>query len=319
MTTEIVELTAETTVKDALHSIRSAGVDKETIYTCYVVHDERKLIGVVTADILLYSRLTEKVGSLMDTNVISASASDDREELTNRFSKYGLLAMPVVNRSGQLVGIVTVDDILRVITEEDTEDFSKIVGVTPTDVPYMKMGVFAHSKTRIIWLLALMLTAIVAGFVISAFEDSLAEMAILIAFTPMLMGAGGNAGAQSSTVVIRGMALGEIEKSDIFNLIWREARIAVVCSVILGVVNFARIYIMYAGDVTINNFTLAWVVTLSLCLTLVVSKAIGCSLPIIAKTMKMDPAVMAGPLITTIVDCTALVVFFFIARAAFGL
>ncbi|MCL2197965.1 MAG: magnesium transporter [Defluviitaleaceae bacterium] len=313
MTTEIVELSADATVKDALHTIRTAGVDKETIYTCYVVDEERKLIGVVTADTLLYSRLSEKVGELMDTNVISAAASDDREVLAASFSKYDLLAMPVVNRSGQLAGIVTVDDIIRVITEEDTEDFAKLSGVNPTDVPYMKTGVFGHAKSRIIWLLALMLTAAVAGIVFSVFEDSLAQMAILVAFTPMLMGTGGNAGAQASTVVIRGMALGEIVKSDIWKLIWRETRIALLCSIVLGVVNFARIVIMH------NNFTLAWVVTLSLVITLVVSNAIGCMLPILAKMVKMDPAVMAAPLITTIVDCTALVVFFMIASMAFGL
>ena len=317
MTTEIVELTAETMVKDALNIIRTSGVDKETIYTCYVVDDERKLIGVVTADTLLYSRLTEKVGKLMDTTVIYAEAGDDQEELADKFSKYDLLAMPVVNRAGQLVGIVTIDDILDVITEEDTEDFAKMVGVNPTDEPYMKSGVIVHTKNRIIWLLVLMLAATIAGAIIDSFEGAFEALPIsfakLGAFIPMLMGAGGNAGAQSSTIIIRGMALGEIVKTDILKIIWRETRIAIVCSLILGAANFIRIFFMYDQD-----YTLAWVVTISLCVTLIVAKTIGCILPVAAKTFNRDPAVMAAPLITTIVDCTALIVFFAIASMAFG-
>ncbi|MDR0272602.1 MAG: magnesium transporter [Clostridiales bacterium] len=317
MTTEIVQLTAESMVKDALQIIRTSGVDKETIYTCYVVDDERKLIGVVTADTLLYSHLTEKIGNLMDTTVISAEAGDDQEELALKFSKYDLIAMPVVNRSGQLVGIVTIDDILRVMTEEDTEDFAKLVGVNPTDEPYMKTGVVTQTKNRIIWLLVLMLAATVAGAIIGAFEDALAVLPVLGAFIPMLMGAGGNAGAQSATVVIRGLALGEITKSDIFKIIFNEAGIALICGVILGTANFIRISIMY-GNVE-NNLTLALVVSVSLCITLVVAKTIGGMLPVAAKIFNRDPAVMAAPLITTIVDCTALLVFFIIASAAFGI
>ena len=312
MTTEIVELTKEMTVRDALTTIRTSGVNKETIFTCYVVESDKKLIGVVTADKLLYAKPEEKVEALMDTNVIFAEAGDDQEELAAKFSKYDLLAMPVVNRAGGLVGIVTVDDILRVMTEEDTEDFSKIVGIKPSEEPYLKTGVFAHFKNRIVWLLVLMLAATIAGIIIDAFEEPLQAFPLLIAFIPMLMGAGGNAGAQASTIVIRGMSLGEINLSDIFKLIWKEARIAIICSVILGSANFIRIFFMYE-----QNYTLAWVVSLSLCITLVVSKTIGCTLPIAAKKLKMDPAVMAAPIITTIVDCTALIVFFVIASAAF--
>ena len=312
MTTEVVELAKEMSVRDALTTIRTSGVDKETIFTCYVVESDKKLIGVVTADKLLYAAPEEKIESLMDTNVIFAEAGDDQEELAAKFSKYDLLAMPVVNRAGGLVGIVTVDDILRVMTEEDTEDFSKIVGIKPSEEPYLKTGVFAHFKNRIVWLLVLMLAATIAGIIIDAFEEPLAAFPILIAFIPMLMGAGGNAGAQASTIVIRGMSLGEINMSDIFKLIWKETRIAIICSVILGSANFIRIFFMYE-----QNYTLAWVVSLSLCITLVVSKTIGCTLPIAAKKLKMDPAVMAAPIITTIVDCTALIVFFVIASAAF--
>ncbi|MCL2216275.1 MAG: magnesium transporter [Defluviitaleaceae bacterium] len=314
MTTEIVELTPELTVREALNSIRASGVDKETIYTCYVVGSDRKLIGVVTADILLYSQLSEKVGDLMDTNVIYAEAGDDREELANKFSKYDLIAIPVVSRSGQLVGIVTIDDILRVITEEDTEDFARIVGVNPSDAPYLKTGVFRHAGNRIIWLLVLMLAATIVGAIIETFEDALTVLPILMAFVPMLMGAGGNAGAQSSTMVIRGMSLGEIDIPDVLKLVWRETRIAIICSVILGIANFIRIFLMYD-----QNHTLAWVVSLSLTVTLVVAKAIGCTLPILAKVAKLDPAVMAAPIITTIVDATAVIVFFAIARMAFNI
>jgi len=314
MTTEMVELLADMTVKDALNTIRTTGVDKETIYTCYVVDYERKLVGVVTADTLLYAQFLSIIGNLMDTNIISAQANEDREELAARFSKYDLLAMPVVNRSGQLVGIITVDDIIRVITEEDTEDFEKLVGIKPSDDPYMKTGIFKLARSRILWLMILMFTAMIAGFILEQFEDALAGMQILVAFIPMLMGAGGNAGSQASTVVIRGMAIGEITVSDIFKLIWKEARIAVICSVVLGFANFIRIFFMYN-----QNYTLAWVVTLSLCITLIVAKTIGCTIPIIAKLVKIDAAVMAAPLITTIVDATALIVFFMIARSAFNL
>ena len=317
MTTEVVELSKDMTVREALATIRTSGFDKETIFTCYVVEPDKKLIGAVTADKLLYAMPQDRVESLMDTNVIFAEAGDDQEELAAKFSKYDLLAMPVVNRAGVLVGIVTVDDILRVMTEEDTEDFSKIVGVKPSEVPYLKTGVFAHFRNRIVWLLVLMLAATIAGIIIDAFEEPLAALPILIAFIPMLMGAGGNAGAQASTIVIRGMSLGEISVGDVLKLIWKEARIAVICSVILGTANFIRIFLMYGGrDYAL---TLAWVVSLSLSLTLVVSKTIGCTLPIAAKKLKMDPAVMAAPIITTIVDCTALIVFFLIARLAFGI
>lgn len=315
MTTEVVELKANMTANDALHTIRSSGVDKETIYTCYVIDDDRKLIGVVTADTLLYAPLAERVGNLMDTNVIYASAGDDREEVTAQFTKYDLIAMPVVNRSGQLVGIVTIDDILRVMHEEDTEDFEQMVGIlNPTDEPYMKSGVFKHAKNRIVWLLVLMLTAAITGAIIATFEDYLAVLPVLVVFIPVLMGTGGNAGAQTSTVIIRGMAIGEIEKSDIFRLIWRETRIALVCSVVLGVANFVRVFFMYNRD-----YTLAIVVSISLCITLVVAKSIGCILPVLAKALKLDPSIMVAPLITTIVDCTSLIVFFVFARMAFNL
>jgi len=314
MTTEIVELSPEMAVKDALATIRTSGVDKETIYTCYVIDEDRKLIGVVTADSLVRAGLNQRISDLMDTNVISANATDDQEELTNQFRKYDLIAMPVVNRSGQLVGIVTVDDILRVIEEETTEDMEKMAGINPLDEPYMRTGVLKHARNRIAWLLILMLTAAITGAIISTFEDSLAVLPVLVAFIPMLMGAGGNAGAQSTTVVIRGMALGEIVIKDVLRVVWRETRIAIICGLVLGIANYARIWLMHDRD-----GTLALVVSLSLVITLVVAKSIGCTLPILAKTLRIDPATMAAPIITTIVDCTALIVFFSIARIAFNI
>jgi len=315
MTTEIVELSPTMTVKDALETIRISGVDKETIYTCYVVDEDRKLIGAVTADTLVRAELYQPIVGIMDSNVISANATDDQEELTNQFRKYDLIAMPVINRGGQLVGIVTVDDILRVITEETTEDVEKMAGIRNiSEEPYMRTGVLRHARNRITWLLILMLTAAITGAIISTFEDSLAVLPVLVAFIPMLMGAGGNAGAQSTTVVIRGMALGEIVIKDVMRVIWRETRIAIVCGLVLGMANYARIWLMHDRD-----GTLALVVSLSLAITLIVAKSIGCTLPILAKKVRIDPATMAAPIITTIVDCTALIVFFSIARIAFNI
>jgi magnesium transporter len=314
MTTEIVELTPEMTVKDALYTIRTSGVDKETIYTCYVVDAGRRLIGAVTADTLVQADLNEKISSLTNTYVITANTTDDREEVANQFRKYDLLAMPVINRGGQLAGIVTVDDVLRIIVEEDTEDFSIMGGMSPSDEPYLKTGVFGHVKNRIVWLTLMMLTAVITATIIAAFEDALHVVPVLYAFIPMLMGAGGNAGAQSATVVIRGMALGDIVMKDVARVVWRETRIAIVCSLALGAVNFIRVYFMHGRD-----YMLALVITLSLCATLLVAKTFGCVLPLIAKKCKVDPAVMSAPLITTIVDCTALILYFLIARTVLGI
>jgi magnesium transporter len=314
MTTEIVELTRDMTVKDALNTIRTSGVDKETIYTCYVVDDERRLVGAVTADALVQADLNENINELTDTNIIFAHTTDDREEVALQFSKYDLLAMPVVNRGGQLAGIVTVDDILRVIVEEDTEDFNIMGGMKPFDEPYLKTGVFRHVRNRIVWLTLMMLTAAITAAIISTFEDSLAVIPLLYAFIPMLMGAGGNAGAQSATVIIRGMALGDIVIKDLIRVVWRETRIALVCSLALGLANFLRVYFMHDRD-----HVLALVITLSLCGTLLVAKSIGCTLPLIAKKFRVDPAVMSAPLITTIVDCAALIVYFSIAKAVLGI
>jgi len=314
MTTEIVELTADMTVKDALNTIRTSGVDKETIYTCYVVDAERRLMGAVTADTLVQADLHEKINNLTETNIISAHTTDDREEVALQFSKYDLIAMPVINRGGQLAGIVTVDDILRVIVEEDTEDFEIMGGMRPSDEPYLKTGVFQHVKNRIVWLTLMMLTAIITATIISTFEELLYVIPTLYAFIPMLMGAGGNAGAQSATVVIRGMALGDIAIKDVAKVVWRETRIALVCCLALGLVNFFRVFFTHGRD-----YTLALVITLSLCATLLVAKTIGCMLPLFAKKIGVDPAVMSAPLITTIVDCTALIFYFSIARLVLGL
>jgi magnesium transporter len=220
----------------------------------------------------------------------------------------------VVNRGGQLVGIVTVDDVLRIIVEEDTEDFSIMGGMSPSDEPYLKSSVFTHVKNRIPWLTLMMLTAVITVEIIATFEDLLSLVPMLYMFIPMLMGAGGNAGAQSATVIIRGMALGDINFTDIIRVVWRETRIAIVCSAALGAVNFVRIYFMHGGD-----YMMALIITLSLCATLLVAKTFGCVLPLIAKKCNVDPAVMSAPLITTIVDCTALILYFLIARTMLNL
>ena len=312
MTTEYVELTADMSVRDALNTIRLSGVDKVTIYTCYVVGADKKLIGAVYADALVHAELTEKISDIMDANVIFAQTTDDREAVAGTFRKYGLLAMPVVDQEQLLVGIITVDDILHIIEEEHTEDFEKMAAVNPSDEPYLKTGVLQQAKNRFPWLLVLMLSATITGAIIASFENSLTVLPALVAFIPMLMGAGGNAGAQSSTVIIRGMALGEIALKDVLKVLWREIRVGVICGIVLGIANFIRIFII--ND---KNALLSLVVTLSLFITLVVAKSIGCTLPIIAKKLKMDPAIMAAPLITTILDGTTLIVYFSIAKIAF--
>jgi magnesium transporter len=312
MTTEYVELSEDVIVRDALNTIRMSGVNKVTIYTCYVIGPDKKLIGAVSAEALLHAELTKKIDEIMDENVIFTLTTDDREAVAGMFRKYGLLAMPVVDHEQQLVGIITVDDVLHIIEEEDTEDFEKMAALNPADESYLKTGVIQQAKNRIIWLLVLMLSATITGAIITSFENSLTVLPALIAFIPMLMGAGGNAGAQSSTVIIRGMALGEITLNDVLKVLWREIRVGLICGLALGIANFIRIFLMNE-----KNAMLSLVVTLSLCVTLIVAKSIGCTLPILAKKLKTDPAIMAAPLVTTIVDGTTLIVYFSIAKIAF--
>ena len=309
MTTEYVELKEDAKVREAFNEIRKTGVNKETIYTCYVIRRNRLLVGVVSVKTLLLAKPQDKICDIMDTNFIFAQTTDDQEKIADLFRKYGLLSMPVVDKERHLVGIVTVDDIVQIIEEENTEDFEKMAAIRPSDEPYMKTGVLKHSRNRILWLLFLMLSATITGHIISGFEQSLAVLPVLVAFIPMLMDTGGNAGSQSATLIIRGIALGEIEFKHILNVLWREMRVGILCGFGLGSVNFIRVYLMNGKD-----YLLCITVTASLIATVVISKSVACILPLLAKKIKLDPAIMAAPLITTIVDAASLIVYFSIAK-----
>ncbi|MDR2939495.1 MAG: magnesium transporter [Clostridiales bacterium] len=308
MTTEFVNLREHLTVREAFENIRATGLDKETIYTCYVISYDRVLVGEVSAKTLMLSDPHNIIGDIMETNLVFAHTTDDQEAIANTFRKYGLLSMPIVDNEQRLVGIVTIDDIVTIIEEENTEDFEKMAALTPSDEPYLKTGIFKHAKNRIPWLLFLMLSATVTGTIIENAGDSLPTL--LAAFIPMLMDTGGNAGAQVSTLIIRGMALGELSPKDILKIMWRELRIGVLCGLTLGFVNFIRIYLMNGKDAL-----LSLTITISLMLTVLIAKSVGCVLPILAKKLKFDPALMASPFITTIVDAASLTIYFSIAKA----
>jgi magnesium transporter len=314
MTTEYVELREDTSVGEAFEHIRATGINKETIYTSYVIRRDRFLVGVVSAKDLMLSGPRDKIRDIMDTNPVFAYTTDDQEAAAGLFRKYGLLAMPVVDRDRHLVGIITVDDVVQVIEEENTEDFEKMAALTPSDEPYLKTSIFKLTRNRIVWLLVLMLSATITGGIIASFEDALALLPALVVFIPMLMDTGGNAGSQTSTLIIRGMALGEIRFRDMLRVLSRELCIGLLCGLGLGLVNFVRVYFMY-GKSSFMSLT----VTLSLLITVVIAKSIGCVFPMIAKKLKVDPAIMAAPLITTIVDGASLVVYFSIARMIFKL
>jgi magnesium transporter len=314
MTTEYVELSEDLTVQEAFDEIRRNGVNKETIYTCYVVDNDQILVGVASAKTLMLSRPGDRIGALMDTAFVSAHTTDDQELIAGQFRKYGLLAMPVVDNENHLVGIITVDDVVHIIEEENTEDFEKMGALKPSEEPYLKTGVITQVRNRIVWLLFLMLSATITGKIISGFEEALAVLPALIAFIPMLMDTGGNAGSQTSTLIIRGMALGEVGFKDIMAALWKEIRIAFLCGVILGGINFIRIFITSG-----QNSLLALTVTISLLFTLIIAKSLGCFLPMLAQKLKADPAIMASPIITTIVDGCSLTIYFAMARFMFSL
>lgn len=308
MTAEYVGLRQGMTVEEAFSYIRKNGVDKETIYTCYVMDAKRMLEGVVTVKDLLMNPYQAVLRDIMDTNVIKAVTTDDQEEVMEKFHHYDLLSMPVVDHENRLVGIVTVDDIVDVMEQEATEDFEKMAAMTPSEKPYLKTSVFKLAKNRILWLLILMLSSMITGGILGRYEEALAVLPLLVTFIPMLMDTGGNAGSQSSTLIIRGMAVGEIEPSDVFKVLGKEIRVGLLVGIILGAVNFVRLTIMYPG-----NEMICLTVVLSLFATVIMAKAIGCLLPIIAKVLKLDPAIMAAPLITTIVDAFSLIVYFRLA------
>jgi len=314
MTTEYVDLRENATVHEAFDTIRNTGLNKETIYTCYVIRWDRVLLGVVSAKSLMLARPDERIGDIMDTNLVFAQTTDDQEAIANQFHKYGLLAMPVVDKEKRLVGIITVDDIVEIIVEESTEDIEKMSALAPSDEPYLKTGIFKLARNRILWLMVLMLSATITGSIIVSFEASLAILPVLMSFIPMLMDTAGNAGAQVSALIIRGMAVGEIRLKDVLRVMWREIRVGALCGLGLGLVNIVRVYLMNGRDIMLSV-----TVTLSLFCTVLISKTIASLLPILAKRINIDPAVMAAPMITTIVDAAALIVYFSIAKAILGI
>ena len=317
MTTEYVSLRPNMTVEEAILRIRRQGVDKETIYTCYVTSKDRKLIGLVTVkDLLLAEDDEMTIEEIMLTNLIFVNTKTDQEEVARMFSKYNFLALPVVDGEGRMVGIVTFDDAMDVMEEEATEDMELMSGITPSEKPYLRSSAFELFKNRIPWLMLMMVSATFTGLIMTSFEDALAAQIALSAFIPMLMGTGGNSGSQSSVTVIRGLSLGELEFRDIGIILWKEIRTAVMCGVALAVVCFGKIWLVDRMMMGNTNITLQvdLVVCLALAVTVIVAKIVGCLLPMAAKAVKLDPAVMASPFISTIVDALSLLVYFLFAK-----
>ena len=313
MNIEYISLRKEMTVADAILKIRQVGINRETIYTCYVT-EKRKLIGVVDVKDLLTAGESRLIEEIMDENVIYARTLDDQEQVANQINKYGLVAIPILDHEDCMVGIVTVDDAMLVLQDETTEDISIMAGVSPNEDSYFGTSVFQHAKNRSLWVMFLMLSATVTGEILGHYEDAMAVMPVLITFIPMLMGTGGNCGSQSSTLVIRGLAVGEIEFKDIFRVLFKEIRVAVVVGLMLAVVNGLRIYIMYD-----QNVMLAGALGLTMIAVVSMAKCIGCILPLLAKKLGLDPAIMAAPLITTILDTCTILVYFNIVTAFFHL
>ena len=321
MTTEFVDLKRDMTVEDALKRIRRTGVDKETINICYVVDPSRHLLGLVSIRTLLLSDYEDIIEDIMETNVIAVSTMEDREDVAQSLSKYDFLAMPVVDDEHRLVGIVTIDDAIDVMEKEATEDFERIAGINPTDKPYLRTGVWETVKSRIPWLLLLMLSATFTGVVISSFEDSLAACSVLIGFIPMLMDTGGNSGNQASVALIRSLSLNEVAFGDLAAVLWKEIRVAVSCGALLSGCNFVKL--MLVDRLLLGNTAVTVPVAAVICLTLVCTvfcaKVVGSLLPLLSDKVGLDPAVVAGPFITTIVDVVSLLIYFSFATVLLGL
>ena len=293
--------------------ISEVGLDKETVYTCYVTKN-RVLLGVVTVKRLLMSTYETRISDIMETNVLSVTTHEDKEEVAQMFSKYDLTALPVVDSDDRLIGIITVDDAMDVMEEEATEDIEKMAAILPTDKPYFQTGVIETWKHRIPWLLLLMISATFTGTILGFFEEALAANAALTLFIPMLMDTGGNSGGQASVTIIRAMSLGDVEFADWLRVIWKELRVSVLCALTLGTVVFGKVMVVDRKDATV-----AGVVALTIFFTIVIAKLIGCTLPMLAKRLGFDPAVMASPFITTVVDALSLLVYFAIATRILGL
>ena len=316
MTIEYVDLKAHMTVAEAFARIRKTGVDKETVYTCYVTDQNRHLIGITTVKDLLLNDYETKIGDMMETNVIYVDTAEDKEEVSNLFGKYDFLAMPVVDKETRLVGIITFDDVIDVIQEEHTEDIEKMAAILPSEKPYLKTSSFEIFKNRIPWLMLLMLSSTFTQKIISSFEATLATCVALTAFIPMLMGTGGNSGGQASVTIIRGLSLGDVEMKDILKILWKELSVSLLCGIALAIVNFGKMMLIDQGAIIAsgqNPVTVALVVSLTLLMTVVCAKLVGCSLPILVKRLGFDPAVTASPFVTTIVDAISLLIYFVIA------
>ncbi len=310
MTTEYVRLDRNMSVADAFARIRRVGTEKETIYTCYVTDSDKTLVGVVSAMDLMLNETDTLISEIMETNVISAVTDEDRESVVLKFSNYNFLALPVIDRGNRLVGIITVDDAIDVALEEATEDVEMMAAITPSDKPYLKVGVFETWLSRIPWLMLLMLSATFTGAIISHYEESLSKLVILTSFIPMLMGTAGNAGGQTSVTIIRALSLGDVETGDIIRIMWKELRVSFLCGVSLAVVGYAKAVLLDGADSLV-----ALVVCLTLAATVIAAKIVGCGFPVLIKKIGFDPAVVASPFITTVVDALALVVYFAISTA----
>lgn len=312
MTPEFVDLKKDMTVEDAFKRIRRTGVDKETIYTCYVMDESRHLLGVTTVKELLLHDYEDIIGDFMETNVISVNTLDDQESAAKQFDKYNFLAIPVVDMEERLVGIITIDDAMDVIQEENTEDIQKMNAMLPSDKTYLKTTVFETWKGRFPWLLLLMVSATFTGSILTSFENQLSALTVLTAFIPMLMSTSGNSGGQASTTVIRAMSLSEVTFKDYFKVIWKELKVGFVCGLSLAVLSFGKIWLV--DKLLLHNDDISVLVDLVVCLTIfveiIISKLIGCSLPMLAKKCGFDPAVMSSPFITTILDAISLLIFF---------
>ncbi|MBR3948805.1 MAG: magnesium transporter [Clostridia bacterium] len=317
MTIEMVDLHDRLTVGEAIKSIRRSGVDKETIYTCYVIDDKRHLVGTIPLRRLLLNDEDTLITDIMadDEQLIYVYTMDDREEVASIAKKYDLLSVPVVDNEGRLVGIITIDDIIDIIDEEATEDFEKMANLTPSDDEYLKTKIWALAKNRIPWLIILLISSTFTGQIIEGFENKLAAIAGMTACIPMLMGTGGNSGSQVSTLIIRGLALDEIRVRDYFKVLWKEIRVSVIVGFVLAVVNIVRMFVLRYTLGNDASTSVIFIVSLSIWCVVIVAKIMGCSLPIVAKLCKMDPAMMTGPLMSTVVDAVSLLIYFALANA----
>ena len=313
MNVDYISLRKEMTVEEAILKIRQVGINRETIYTCYVT-EKRRLIGIVDVKDLLTAGESRLIEEIMDENVVSAKTLDDQETVAKMIRKYGLVAIPVIDYENCLVGIVTVDDAMFVLQDEVTEDIQIMAGVSPNEESYFGTSVLQHAKNRIFWLLFLMLSATVSGLLLAHYEDAMAVMPVLTTFIPMLMGVGGNSGSQSSTLIIRGLAVGEVEMKDVLRVVFKEVRIGLVVGVLLAVVNGVRVWLMYG-----HNLMLCLALGITIIAIVCIAKSIGCTLPLIAKRLGMDPAIMAAPLISTILDTCSLLVYFRVVTLFFHL